>query len=497
MRTIRWAASALIVVSSVGSAWAQVNVADAQNKLLSKRAAEADAYRKLAEAVKGLQITSDTYVKDFVAESDEIRSALDQCIKGVRLGQPRWFEDLSCEVPGEVTVERIIQLLQETHERYYKIHHNHTHVTAKDIENMQQHVEQKIVKVVGKGAPRPDLPPDLPDGVAEQVALGTPPLPAEPFVPELWTRKHMGPMAAQARLGAERAAEVDAQRKLVERILGLRVDSQTLVRDFITESDQIHTSAVGTLVGASKIKTYYHSDEPIVEVTLQVPVESVVTTIKKLYTECGRCGHVRVSDVTEICRSLKVQTLEATGMGVPNPKFLMACNQMASAPEERIPQWAMAPMRAVGHGVAAADKAGTPQGKLLAARAAEVDAKRNLAEQVKGLSLWANTMVRDFITEHDDVRTVVDAVIANCSVEKTKFGGDGTAEVTVVLQPMQIWDAVRQPAGMPMGPPPGMMSPAPRGAGTPPPARRPAAQAPQPSPSETPPAQEEQKSENP
>src|SRR6476646_4447712 len=99
MRTIRWAASALIVVSAMGTAWAQVNVADAQNKLLSKRAAEADAYRKLAEAVKGLQITSDTYVKDFVAESDEIRSELDQFIKGVRLGKPRWFEDLSCEVP--------------------------------------------------------------------------------------------------------------------------------------------------------------------------------------------------------------------------------------------------------------------------------------------------------------------------------------------------------------------------------------------------------------
>src|SRR5207237_4673366 len=104
-------------------AWVQVDMGEAQAKLLSKRAAEADAYRKLAETVKGMQINSTTYVKDFVAESDEIRSHLDTFIKGTRLGSPRWFDDLSCEVPGEVTVERVIELLQEVHRCCYKGHH--------------------------------------------------------------------------------------------------------------------------------------------------------------------------------------------------------------------------------------------------------------------------------------------------------------------------------------------------------------------------------------
>ena len=63
---------ALVLIVSVGTAHAQ-DVAEAQKKLLSKRAAEADAYRKLAEAVYGLQINSRTYVKDYVTESDEIR----------------------------------------------------------------------------------------------------------------------------------------------------------------------------------------------------------------------------------------------------------------------------------------------------------------------------------------------------------------------------------------------------------------------------------------
>ena len=65
------------------------------------------AYRKLAESIKGLQIKSDTHVKDFVTESDVIEADLNAFIRGVRLGEPTWYEDLSCEVPAEVTVAKV------------------------------------------------------------------------------------------------------------------------------------------------------------------------------------------------------------------------------------------------------------------------------------------------------------------------------------------------------------------------------------------------------
>lgn len=97
-RITRWFAAAVIVAAAV-PVQAQVDTADAKKKLLSKRAAEADAYRKLAECIKGLEINSTTYVKDFVAESDEIRTSMDDFIRGVRLGEAKWHSDMSCEVP--------------------------------------------------------------------------------------------------------------------------------------------------------------------------------------------------------------------------------------------------------------------------------------------------------------------------------------------------------------------------------------------------------------
>ena len=89
MRSVKWIVSMAVGLGMAAPAVAQVDVSQAQKKALSRRAAEADAYRKLAETVRGLQITSETYVRDFIAESDVIRAEMDEFIRGVRLGKPK------------------------------------------------------------------------------------------------------------------------------------------------------------------------------------------------------------------------------------------------------------------------------------------------------------------------------------------------------------------------------------------------------------------------
>lgn len=409
---------------------AQVDTSAAQKKLLSKRAAEADAYRKLAECIKGLQITSNTYVKDFVCENDEIRASMDEFIRGVRLGEPKWFADLSCEVPAEVTVADVVTKLKEVHTRYYK----GNEIKGTDFVDMEKRIEKKIIKAVGTGAPREDLPPDLPAGVAEQLKAPKNP---EPMIPDLWMR--IGP---QGRLMAERAAELDAKRKLLERIKGLRITSDTLVRDFVAESDQITAQAMGTVKGASIVKKYYHHDEPIVEVTCEVPLETVITIIKELHTRCIQGDSIKGTDITDVKQHIKTDVFQATGMGIPPQRVLQAYNAKAEA-EAKIPPWAMSKIEMAGAGVPPADKKGTPQGKLMAARAAELDAKRKLAEHINGLMISSDTKVKDFVAEHDEIRTAVDAILVGSMVEKTAFDGE-TANVTVSVPGMQIWEIVHE-----------------------------------------------------
>jgi len=73
--------------------------------------------------------------------------------------------------------------------------------------------------------------------------------------------------AAQARAMAERAAQVVAYRNLLEIVKGVRVDSETVVENFMTKSDIIRTRVDGVIKGAMPIKKQYLSDGSV-EITV-------------------------------------------------------------------------------------------------------------------------------------------------------------------------------------------------------------------------------------
>lgn len=405
---------------------AQDAAKDAQNKLLAKRAAEADCYRKLAETIRGLRINSDTLVRDFVTEYDVIEAELDTFIKGVRLGKPRYYEDGVCEVKAEVTVAKVITHLKELHTRHYQ----GNYVKGTDFVDMKQHIKKDIIEVIGTGAPRAELPPGLPEGVVEM--LPEPPADLPLTIPDIWRS-----LPPNQRLMAQRAAELDAKRKLLERIKGLRINSNTLVRDFVTEYDEINAQASGIIVGAKqKGRPYFHDNELIVDVTVEVPVESVLTTIKELHTRHYKGNRVTGTDITNIKQSIKRTTFEATGSGCPAPRAMQA---VAASSGMVMPDWITQKITTTGNGTD--PQIDTPQGKLKAARAAELDAKRKLAEQVWGLQIDSSTMVRDFVTEYDEVRSQVDAVLVGAIVEDTNWG-DGMATVTVSLPARDVWTVI-------------------------------------------------------
>jgi hypothetical protein len=96
---------------------------------------------------------------------------------------------------------------------------------------------------------------DWTNGVVTVVGIGAPPANAV--------------NAAQARAMTKRAALVMAQRNLLETLKGVRVDSETLVENFIITSDGIRTAVQGIIRGASEMKTQYMSDGSV-EVTIGV-----------------------------------------------------------------------------------------------------------------------------------------------------------------------------------------------------------------------------------
>ena len=83
------------------------------------------------------------------------------------------------------------------------------------------------------------------------------------------------PNIPQARLMAERAAVVVAQRNLLETVQGVRVDSETRVENFMTDYDVIYTRVEGIVRDARQIgPTRYDSLTGIVEVELEMEIHS-------------------------------------------------------------------------------------------------------------------------------------------------------------------------------------------------------------------------------
>lgn len=135
---------------------------------------------------------------------------------------------------------------------------------------------EQLIRVTGSGAPNPDAP-----------------------------------NIAVARIGAERAAKADALRNLLEIVKGVRIDSQTLVVNAMTQSDTIRTQVQGVVQGARVVNTKYLSDggvEVMVEVGMASSLTQVVIPPQSFATQSvPKAGTPVYSGVIFDCRGLDIR----------------------------------------------------------------------------------------------------------------------------------------------------------------------------------------------
>ena len=209
----------------------------------------------------------------------------------------------------------------------------------------------------------------------------------------------------QIKLMTRRAAKVDALRNLLEVIYGLQIDARTTVRDFVTQSDVIRARVAATVQGAREID-YKVEPDGTAEVTVEVTLGAVQDILgrKLLYDQ---------------------ETIEAIGYGAPpGPPSASSTTPFSGGV-----------LRAKGFGVPPSEQDLSPAEKgLLAKRAGKLDALRNLAEQVYGVRISGNTLVRDFVTRSDELRSRVFSYIQGARVVSEQLQPDGSYQVEVEIE---------------------------------------------------------------
>lgn len=95
--------------------------------------------------------------------------------------------------------------------------------------------------------------------------------------------------------------------------------------------------------------------------------------------------------------------------------------------------WTSGEVYATGIGVPPATAANPAQSRAMAVRAAQVVAYRNLLEIVKGVRVDSETVVENFMTKSDIIRTRVDGIVKGARILKTQYMSDGAVEVVVAM----------------------------------------------------------------
>jgi len=431
-RSVQTLVLALVALGVVAPSFAQgaADAKSAQNRLLAQRAARVDAIRQLSEQINGLQIDSETVVKDFVTESDVIYASMSAFLNGMREKSVRYEEDGACAVTMEVTIEEVTTTLKEIRDRYYK----GSKFKGTDFSQITQSVERRVLTATGNGAPRQEWAEEDPILVVKGTNIES-----MDYMSAAARKYWLENVKAQGRLGAVRAARVDAMRRLVERIAGTQINSQTLVRDFVTEKDEINALTSALLRGAREVSVLYHENEPVVEVEMAVTLETIVTTVKSMKEFQGN----RAKTFEERVQKIDRKEIVERGMGVVRDDLMKDVPAVVIETIKTVQKWPTV-LSETGSAAMDSNNKNAAQARLMALRGAELDARRKLAERIHGLQIHSSTLVRDFVTEHDEIQTAVMTFQQGAYVVdgSQKVNPDGSVEVTVEIDPQPLWNIV-------------------------------------------------------
>jgi len=90
-------------------------------------------------------------------------------------------------------------------------------------------------------------------------------------------------------------------------------------------------------------------------------------------------------------------------------------------------------IQATGQGFPPKNMIDINKAKMMAKRAAVIDAKRNLIEEIKGIYIDSNTIINDHIIKNDIISVKVNGIINNVEIVNITYNSDGSVEVILEL----------------------------------------------------------------
>jgi hypothetical protein len=215
--------------------------------------------------------------------------------------------------------------------------------------------------------------------------------PATKTLPTIW--EQAGP---RERLKAVRAAELDGNRLLAERVFGIQVDGESTVYDLALQDDEVGGAVRAALVGAVTVGEPQFFDDGRVELVRAVRIQDVIERLNTVikHTKLSS-GDIKITTDTKRTQETREKNIDVQGN--------------ASLPGSK------------------------GQEKVMAKRAAEIDAYRKLAERIMGVEISGDTTVKNLATESDEIKAALAALLKGATPTAIQYRPDGTCEVTLEI----------------------------------------------------------------
>lgn len=246
--------------------WAQ---ASPRERLKALKVAQLDALRLLSERVYGSQLYAGTTVLDFTLASDTVRSGVEALLKGAEQTEDaEYLPNGTVQVVYGIDLKRILDVIES---------------------------EAKAAGVAVPAQPKPVA------GASFIDVMGNGALPRT---------------QGMRRVRAKRAAEMDAYRRMAERLVGVRISAETTTAELCLGDDRILASVSAFLRGAKPTDIVYHQDDSA-EVTMELNMETVVETIETITRRYQRGLRTTTERTREVNRDVIKEKIVVTGHGAP------------------------------------------------------------------------------------------------------------------------------------------------------------------------------------
>ncbi len=219
-------------------------------------------------------------------------------------------------------------------------------------------------------------------------------------------------------------ARSEARLQLIEAIKEITITSNTKLRDYAFNNSAFDKKLQDIVKKADEISEPVYQENKICRITLAIPFSVVLKELKAFYEEVPEQKDFLREHLSKLEEASSQRIFYATGVAQEEPTIEKPVqNKKKSSFWTRV----------------------TSQGKLMALRAAKVDAYRNLSETIKGIQVTSKTKVENFVTQSDQIQAAFDKFIFGMEITGSPvYKEEGVVEVTVQVAPQKVIDLLMQ-----------------------------------------------------